>query len=230
MPENKAPLKRKKRKRKSNIGYLILFALVFVTALYVLLYAVKSFSPEVDVTIGNNESLTLSEQDMEVEIKTVDERLKWIQMEDELPTVSIRTAKEKDDKSKQETKQSSNSNENTKNKKNKEEKKTEAPRPNMNDAVRQKLDFRLRNIEPTETKPAISKVTKVYLGNYKTVEDAMRIQKIISTEESDIVPFIKSINGQYVVQIGSFSDIDKAQALTDKMKTKGYPAKLVSEK
>ena len=44
-----------------------------------------------------------------------------------------------------------------------------------------------------------------------------------------MVPFIKSINGLYMVQIGSFSDQTKAIALASKMREKGYPSKTVTE-
>ena len=53
MPDNEAPLKRKKRKKKNNFGYLLLFLIVFVSALFCLSYIVKSYTPDVDVTIGN---------------------------------------------------------------------------------------------------------------------------------------------------------------------------------
>ena len=91
MQEKEAKLKRKKRKRKkSSLGYLLLFTFVFLTALWGLSYAVKSLSPNVDIEIGNNEALTDAAIENDAEIKTVDERLKWIQMEDEMPSVAVR--------------------------------------------------------------------------------------------------------------------------------------------
>ena len=80
--------KKKKKKKKANyFSYLYLFSFVFICALLCLSYAIKSYSPEVDVAIGNNDNYTLNYSDVDMEVKSIDERLKWIQMEDELPTV-----------------------------------------------------------------------------------------------------------------------------------------------
>ena len=86
----------KKQKRRYNVLYFYLFAIVFILALSGFSYIVKSYSPDIDVTIGNNDSLTLSDSDMDVEIKSVDERLKWIQMEDEMPTVALRDSEKQE--------------------------------------------------------------------------------------------------------------------------------------
>ena len=90
--------RKRRRKNKGIMGYFCLFVSVFAIALFGLSFFVKSYSPDVDVSIGNNDSLTLSETDMNVEVKSVDERLKWIQMEDEMPSVAIREAKESTEK------------------------------------------------------------------------------------------------------------------------------------
>lgn len=96
---NEQPIKRKRRKRKNGfMGYVYLFAFVFIAALAGLSHLVNSYTPEVDVTIGNQETATLTQSDMDVEVKSVDERLKWIQMEDEMPSVAIREAKESTEK------------------------------------------------------------------------------------------------------------------------------------
>lgn len=232
---NSPQLKRKRRrKRKNGLGYVILFAFVFTLALVGLSYIVKSFSPDVDVAIGNNEALTLNDSEMEVEIKTIDERLKWIQMEDELPTVSIRTPKEKTEKNTNNTKteeQNNNKNDVKKNEKKNTKnivKKEEAPRPTISDF---KKDFRLtrkQNTETTETEK--HKISKVYVGNFTTIEEAVQIQNKISLEETEIIPFIKSLNGKYIVQLGSFSDEQRASSLVTRMKAKGYSAKIMTEK
>lgn len=220
--------RRKRRRRKNALGYLLLFVFVFFLALFGLSYLVKSFSPDVDVAIGNSESLTLNNADSDSEIKTIDERLKWIQMEDELPSVSIKPSKENikpNDKStiKEQTQEPK-----------KEESKKEQQKSDkikLSESKKEHLDFRLpKNITVAEPQGQKPKTSKVYIGKYNSIEDAIKIQHKISLEESDIIPFIKNINGQYVVQIGSFSDSNRATTLVNKMKTKGYPASVVIDR
>lgn len=241
MQEKEAKLKRKKRKRKkSSLGYLLLFTFVFLTALWGLSYAVKSLSPNVDIEIGNNEALTDAAIENDVEIKTVDERLKWIQMEDDLPTVAVRNPEEtKDEKGKD----NENNKEKTKTEiktETKEEKPViELPKKidfdkientNSIEQPKQELDFRLPTGNVIEPRQPIEKtITKVYLGAFDTIEEAIRTQQKVASEEENMVPFIKSINGKYMVQIGSFSDQAKAIALASKMKEKGYPSRTVTE-
>ncbi len=241
MQEKEAKLKRKRRRRKkSSLGYLLLFTFVFITALWGLSYAVKSLSPNVDVEIGNNEALTDAALENDVEIKTVDERLKWIQMEDDLPTVAVRNPEEKKDEKNKEQE----NNEDKTQQQQKEEPKEEKPvielpkkidfdkieNTNPIEQPKQELDFRLPTgniIEPRE--PIAKTVTKVYLGAFNSIEEAIKIQQKVASEEENMVPFIKSINGLYMVQIGSFSDQTKAIALASKMREKGYPSKTVTE-
>lgn len=237
MQEKEAKLKRKKRKRKkSSLGYLLLFTFVFLTALWGLSYAVKSLSPNVDIEIGNNEALTDAAIENDAEIKTVDERLKWIQMEDDLPTVAVRNPEEKKD---EKTKEKENDKTTTKVETKEEKPVIELPKKidfdkientNPIEQPKQELDFRLPTGNVIEPRQPIEKtVTKVYLGAFDSIEEAIRTQQKVASEEENMVPFIKSINGKYMVQIGSFSDQAKAIALAIKMKEKGYPSRTVTE-
>lgn len=236
MPEKKKntpPIKRRKRRaKKSGIGYIILFAFVFLFALWGLSYLVKSYSPDVDVTIGNtpqNEPLTLTET--EAEIKTIDERLKWIQMEDNLPTVSIKVTEEK-------IKQSSAQKKETLKTQQKEEKKQQRPEPPKPDIKKQELNIKLNTVQDND-KYTISidkkenkqtKVSKVYVGQYSNLEDAIKMQNKIASQVADTTPFVKSINGKYVIQLGSFTEKEKAMALVSRMNSLGFNARVVSER
>lgn len=225
--QKKAPIKRKKRRNKSGLRYILLFALVFLFALWGLSYLVQSFSPDVDVTIGNNEALILDETDSE--IKTVDERLKWIQMEDELPTVSVKMQRD-------EIKRPENfmpvKKEISQKKKKQEEPEIQKKKQTKTELVRQKLDFRLKKVEDTERTTKVqnkeNKISKVYIGKYSSIEEAIKMQNKIAADAPDTTPFIKSINGMYVIQIGSFSDKDKAISLVTTMHAKGYNARVIS--
>ena len=71
--------------------------------------------------------------------------------------------------------------------------------------------------------------TKVYLGNYSTLEDAVVVQNKVNSIEPGIVPFVKSVRGHYIVQLGSFSDSEKAGILVEKLRAKGYYPKITYE-
>ena len=209
--------KNKDKQNKSNFfAYLYLFSFVFLAALYGLSVFIKSYSPSVDVAIGNNDTFTLNDSDVDMEIKTVDERLKWIQMEDDLPTVSIRSS----DKEKKSDKDDIDAP-----KKKKDEKTSKAPVPTLSEIKKQHEDF--KNIPPKEVIPQPKHaITKVYLGNYSTIEQATDIQNQVVALNLGITPFVKSVNGHYVVQLGSFTDGDKAGVLSQKLRLKGFYPKV----
>ena len=217
--ENNNPLKRKKKKRKQNFGYLYLFTFVFIIVLIGISYILKSYSPDIDVEIGNNDALTLSEAEMDVEIKSIDERLKWIQMEDEMPTVAKRDNETQNEEEKQ--------------KENIETEKQiiKPPIPSIEDIKEQRPDFRSISpatpVIPLPERPVT--ITKVYLGSYSTLEEAMAVQNKVANDDSSIEPFIKAIRDTYIVQLGSFADKEKADAFIIKLKEKGYTPKVISE-
>lgn len=250
---NEQPIKRKRRKRKNGfMGYVYLFAFVFIAALAGLSHIVNSYTPEVDVTIGNQETAPLTQSDMDVEVKSVDERLKWIQMEDEMPSVAIREAKEETDSAVKEKEKKAIELETDEEPIFKKAEKipmptmsevseTTAPLPSV--AVPVVSDFRTvassNVVVPlpvaqsqsysTPIIPApIPSLTKVYLGSFTSVDEAMSMQQKIATDIPDSMPFIKSMNGAYIVQLGSFSNPDVAQAFIQRVRDKGYNPKVIT--
>lgn len=240
MPEetNERDTKKKKRKRRTKLfilGYLLLFITVFLGALFTFMYFVNSYSPDVDVTIGNNEAMTLSESEMDFEIKTIDERLKWIQTEDEMPSVALRNSNsevELETISKAPEKKSKNKD------KDKDKDKNNKEKPMRENKI---LDLSPRKIELSEIikeqtmqeqngneviiPPPIPTLTKVYLGHYSSADDATAIQKQVEYDFPEISPFIKNVDGEYIVQLSSFSNKDKAKIFVDRLKEKGYKPK-----
>lgn len=231
MAEKQAPLRRKRRKKSNGFGYILLFVVVFTSALFGISYIVKLYTPDVDVSIGNNETLTLSDSEIDTDIKTIDERLKWIQMEDEMPTVAIRNPKEEFNNENSKLNDKEIKKEKNKKEQNNNFEEMFAPRQPSPKIKKQTLDFNLNNNQVIEEEniPQIKTVSKVYIGNFYEIEDAIKIQHKISQEETDIVPFIKSINGVYIVQIGSFNDSEKANTLLHRMRANGYNAQIVTE-
>lgn len=215
--------KTKKEKKSHFFTYLYLFAFVFLITLWGLSQLIKTYSPEIDVEIGNNNNnnnndFILNEADIDVEVKTIDDRLKWIQMEDELPTVSIKSS-ERIEKAKKLEEQ-------LKKKKQKEE----DIQPNITERNLKKSE-EVKAIEERSIKKQAKKnvLSKVYLGKYSTLEEAIEIQNKINSIDTSLSPFVKSVNGGYIVQLGSFSDAEKAGVLAEKLTKKGYYPKISYE-
>ena len=227
----KSETKKVRKKRRKHFGflkYLLLFVFVFLASLVAISHFVNSYSPKVDVTIGDtDENLTLSNPDTEIEMKTIDERLKWIQMEDEMPSVAIRETLNADDKELQEKKEQIEKEEALA--KIKEEivldvvqPKQEVPKPAMSDIVKQSSqDFRVAARQAVIPAP-IPALTKVYLGPFSNLDEAVVIQQKVGNDMPEIMPFVKSVNGEYIVQIGSFSSKEVANTFIQKAQEKGY--------
>ena len=219
----KKKLNNLKKKKSHFFAYLYLFSFVFLGALLGLSLVIKSYSPDIDVSIGNNSNFILNDSDMDVEMKTVDERLKWIQAEDSMPGVSIKSD-EKQEKIKKEAIE----------KQEIAEQIVKPPIPNIREIKEIKeakeIKEKYTDFKDIPTKEIIAKpkpvLTKVYLGNYPTVEAAANVQKEIESAENGLSPFIKSVNGHYTVQIGSFSDSERAGVLVEKLRAKGYYPKI----
>ena len=227
-----------KTKFKHFCGYVLLFFVVFVIALNTMSYLVNSYSPDIDVNIENNEELTLNESYMDVEIKSIDERLKWIQQEDEMPSVALRTStadielEEIDSNLQRQILREKREREREEQKKLKEE--AELQRNNISEFLADDIskirnDFKSssENVVIPAPTPTIE-MTKVYIGNFKTIEEAIQEQEKVSLDVPDSAPFIKSINGKYIVQIGSFSNKEMAESLVKTLKEKGYKAKTMT--
>lgn len=235
--ETKHKNKSRKRRKKSFLGYLLLFFIVFISCLVGFSHFVKSYTPDVDVSIGNVEEMTLSESDMDFEIKTIDERLRWIKMEDEMPSVAVRTAEENEARNKKIEK--------IKEKNNKKQKNDEKPKTQnvdvlrkdytqqapakieLSDVLKDKVDFRKQEVKPVVPLPAPS-MTKVYLGYYSSLEEAMSIQEKVAGDFPEVAPFLKNVGGSYMVQLSSFSKPETANLFVERVRAKGYNPKVIT--
>ena len=72
-------------------------------------------------------------------------------------------------------------------------------------------------------------VTKVYIGYYPTMEQANIIRNRVSTAVTGYQPFVRRLGSQYVVQVGSFSDRNRALGLKSELDGKGFSARLLTE-
>ena len=183
---NEVKLKRKKKK-KGIMGYIYLFIFVFVCALFGMTYFINSYSPDIDVEIGNKSELTLNDDDIGMEVKTIDERLKWIQQEDELPSVAIRENKNSSDTNKDNIADAP--------KMEIEKVKEIIPMPKKPEQEENmqvlKKDLNVVNSKSTRTViPApLPALIKVYIGSYSSLEEAMAMQQKISSDSKEAMPF-----------------------------------------
>lgn len=203
----------------------VLFIVTFFVSLIVITYFIKSMSPDVDVEIGG-EHIQKNEESSESDVKqAIDDRLRWIQMEDNLPGVSKRDDFVDDESSQDDSKKDK-----------KDLKKQElAPIEYVNpQAVKPKVATPPVPVtpEPLSTQTPKSepfKMSKVYVGSYSTIEQAIQAQNNLMNVTSSVSPFVKEVNGSYVLQAGSYANASKADSVAKEISALGFSARVVKE-
>ena len=94
----------------------------------------------------------------------------------------------------------------------------------------QKSTYHTTNTQQTQkTQSLQTKMTKVYVGKYANFDQAAAIQDALVKSSLVSAPFIKNINGYYVIQVGSFVNMEAAQNVAELLISNGYSAKMVLE-
>lgn len=201
----------------------VLFIVTFLVSLIVITYFIKSMSPDVDVEIGG-EHLQNIEDSSESDVKqAIDDRLRWIQMEDNLPGVSKRDDGMDDEKPSVDGNENKNSSKQELapieyvNPQTVKSKATTPPVPVVSQPVTQ----------PVKDEPF--KMSKVYVGSYQTIEQAIQAQNNLMNKTTTISPFVKEVNGSYVLQAGSYANSSKADAIAKEINSLGFSARVVKE-
>ncbi len=210
----------KKVTKNPNEG-IIIFVSAFFILLLLFLGIAKQISPEVDVSIGDEDNAATS-SDSEYTKSSVDERLKLLQDEDKTTKKEDNTfATELDEKVVlPDHKNSDNSSSNSS--------KSEDPIT---------LPDKEANPKPTETaSPAPKSVpvqqavsAKVVVGYYATKEQAEVAKGIIAESGLNISPFVRNIGGAYTIQVGSYATREKAQSVANDLLRNNYPARIIME-
>ena len=236
--------KKQQKKNDSKTIFILSFIITFTIAALLIGAALKNFSPTVDVNIGQNDLQSeYSGADTEI-----DDRLKWIQDEDNLtPTSEKYLQAESNNITQPEDTDTQTENEDIP----KEAvipvpEKKEVIKPSNNNVVktppipqREEIPIPINNkiitkapvptLKEIQQTPTVNnKTSKVYVGFYDNLDDAVLARKNISRTIPGIQPFVKSVNGQYIVQAGSFSDRLKAVELQEQLNKRGYDAKLIT--
>lgn len=223
--------KNSQKKAKQTIA---LFIITFLITLIGVTYLIKSFSPNVDVEIGGEELTTeTGDESDEPESdfkKAIDDRLKWIQLEDNMPGVSKRGDEEKAEEVEYETAKTATNQESTASAKKEEPAGPEITLPKAHETEYVNPQ-NVRTAPPIPKTAAVEpyKMTKVYVGSYATIEQAIQAQNHLMNAPIGISPFVKEVNGSYVLQAGSFASVEKAENVANQIRQAGFSARVVSE-
>lgn len=211
----------KKVTKNPNEG-IIIFVSTFFILLLLFLGIAKQISPEVDVSIGEDNSDVQTE---EVDKTYVDGRLKLLQDEDS------QTANKEDNTFADEL-----------------DEKVVIPDTKKDDTraasggVSEEpitLAEQVANPKPVETASPAPKTTtvkqqsslsaKVVVGYYATKEQAEVAKGIIAESGMNISPFVRNIGGAYTIQVGSYTTREKAQSVVNDLLRNNYPARIITE-
>lgn len=246
---------RKKKNQQNKV--LFIFLSTFFVSLITLIYLATAFTPKIDIDVNPSNSLEQNiPQDIdyvaEAEYKSIDSRLKELQLDDKnlepaTETTSDIIANLKKMKEEAIAKQLRNEEIEEKipaqisdikeNKinilevKQKDEIEIEKPQLAAPKLATPPSQQRQLITQPQQTiKPQqYTKMTKVYVGKYADFEQAAIVQDALVKSSLVSAPFIKNLNGYYVIQVGSFSNQEAAQNVAELLISNGYAAKMILE-
>ncbi len=206
-----------------------LFIVTFLVSLIIITYFIKSFSPNVDVEIGGEEEQTIEESSSDSDVKkAIDDRLRWIQMEDNMPGASKRDENANEDITYMDTEknkdQENKTQENT-------DQKTQQNEMAPIEYVNQKHQIQQPPVPKQTATPQAEpfKMSKVYVGSYPTIEQAIQAQNKLMNSPISVSPFVKEVNGSYVLQAGSYANAGKAESVAREINSVGFSARVVKE-
>lgn len=207
----------KKVTKNPNEG-IIIFVSAFFILLLLFLGIAKQISPDIDVSIGEDENATTSTE--EVAKSAVDERLKNLQEEDETSAQQDKTfSPELDEKVVLPDKEKSAS-DNTQ--------PVQQPVKVDEEATPKPSETAAPAPKPVPVQQHVS-TAKVIVGHYATKEQAEVAKGIIAESGLSSSPYVRSIGGAYTIQVGSYATKDKAQELANEFLRNNYPARVIVE-
>lgn len=215
------------KKKVGSKNNIITFVVTFFITLLVFTAVAKSLSPDVDVTIGNDSQTDAKDTGLGVK-KFIDDRLKMIQMDDNSAGVSLPTDANKP--SRFGTNASDNSMQQP-------DEKVSLPQDNPDNAQIEDEPIVL-NVKKQPPRPSAKDLStpvstsvsaKVIVGRYATFEQAKVAQEILLDSGLSITPFVRSYNGGYTLQVGSYTSRAKAEELSSQLQQNNFPARIIQE-
>lgn len=213
------------KKKVGSKNNIVTFVVTFFITLLVFTAIAKSLSPDVDVTIGTDSQTDAKDTGLGVK-KFIDDRLKMIQMDDNSAGVSLPADENKpsrfstsDNSLPQPEEKVSLPQDNSNNTQIEDEPiilntKKQPPRPSAKDL---------------STQVSTASTSKVIVGRYATFEQAKVAQEILLDSGLNITPFVRSYNGGYTLQVGSYSTRAKAEELSSQLQQNNFPARIIQE-
>ena len=97
----------------------------------------------------------------------------------------------------------------------------------VNDKIAREVN--LQSLQLKQEIPAVSPLNmKVVIGDFSTKEAALQELADISSQFS-APPFVKLVNGAYVIQVGSFKTPETAYEFVNSLRQQGFSARIIEE-
>lgn len=223
--------------KKKKVDSKNVFFKTFSLTLILMAVGLYFFTPNIDVQIGDISSDNEFEDEIDyVNKKNVDYRLRWIQLEDNGNQLIDRLRKNDSNPSgiedgeshqkfdEQDEHQDSAYNDNSLPM---EPKTTASNVKHHENSVEHEIHLpENTNQHATQVKSTFS---KVYIGSYGDINAAIEAQNKLLEANLPVSPFIKKMNNTYVIQVGSFASLNKAQILVNQLAQQGFQARIIEE-
>ena len=223
--------------KKKKVDSKNVFFKTFSLTLILMAVGLYFFTPNIDVQIGDISSDNEFEDEIDyVNKKNVDYRLRWIQLEDNGNQLIDRLRKNDSNPSgiedgeshqkfdEQDEHQDSAYNDNSLPM---EPKTTASNVKHHENSVENEIHLpENTNQYATQVKSTFS---KVYIGSYGDINAAIEAQNKLLEANLPVSPFIKKMNNTYVIQVGSFASLNKAQILVNQLAQQGFQARIIEE-
>ena len=223
--------------KKKKVDSKNVFFKTFSLTLILMAVGLYFFTPNIDVQIGDISSDNEFEDEIDyVNKKNVDYRLRWIQLEDngnqlidrlrinDSNPSGIEDGESHQKFDEQDEHQDSAYNDNSLPM---EPKTTASNVKHHENSVENEIHLpENTNQHATQVKSTFS---KVYIGSYGDINAAIEAQNKLLEANLPVSPFIKKMNNTYVIQVGSFASLNKAQILVNQLAQQGFQARIIEE-
>ncbi|MGD9580597.1 MAG: SPOR domain-containing protein [Vampirovibrionia bacterium] len=85
------------------------------------------------------------------------------------------------------------------------------------------------NVTTSAADESSVKLNRVVVGSYSSIDQAKQVYDKMVDSDLDVAPIIKEVKGSYTLQVGAFTDKQKADKLVDTLKNKQYSAEIKQE-